>query len=227
MSVNSKMTAIADAVRDLRGMSGTMGLDAMATNINGAKTAVDAALTALSEKGVTVPSGTKVDGLAALIAEIEAGGGSGGDGMKVAFGKIIPSENLYICEITHNLGVIPNFALIVGGYSYKKAANESLSTIAHLIEQYGDIGVQFEAVRSTTTASSGVRAGVASISGYSLDWTPNNDTVESYNGIGGLFYGADASKIYYGHPTLQTFFMKSNVPYFYLIGYKDDLIEPY
>lgn len=75
MSVNSEMTAIANAVRDLRGMSGTMGLDAMATNINGAKTAVDAALAALAEKGVTVPAGTKVDGLAALIAAIEAGGG--------------------------------------------------------------------------------------------------------------------------------------------------------
>ena len=34
MSVNSKMTAIADAIRDLLDIRGTMGLDAMASNIS-------------------------------------------------------------------------------------------------------------------------------------------------------------------------------------------------
>lgn len=34
MSVNSKMTAIADEIRILSGTTGTMGLDAMATNIS-------------------------------------------------------------------------------------------------------------------------------------------------------------------------------------------------
>ena len=197
------------------------------TQIDRISGAVSAALAALTEKGVTVPDGTKVDGLAALIAAIEAGGGSGGDGMKVAFGKIVPSVNLYNCEITHNLGVIPNFALIVGGYSYKKAVNESLSTIAHLKQWSTETEIGFSNVKSTTTESTGVRVGRVGISDQGLDWTPNDDATESYNSFGGVFYGADASKIYYGHPTLQTFFMKSNVPYFYLIGYKDDLIEPY
>lgn len=35
MSVNSKMTAIADAIRSLLGITGTLGLDAMATKLNG------------------------------------------------------------------------------------------------------------------------------------------------------------------------------------------------
>lgn len=48
------------------------------TQIDRISRAVSAALAALSEKGVEVPAGTKVDGLAALIAAIEAGGGSGG-----------------------------------------------------------------------------------------------------------------------------------------------------
>lgn len=92
MSVNSKMTAIANAVRDLRGMSGTMGLDAMATNVNGAKTAVDAALAALTEKGVTVPDGTKVDGLSDLIAAIESGGGVLlPEGFILASGSFVPA----------------------------------------------------------------------------------------------------------------------------------------
>ena len=42
MSVKSKMTAIANGLRKLFGLSGTMGLDAMANNINTAQTEVDA-----------------------------------------------------------------------------------------------------------------------------------------------------------------------------------------
>lgn len=45
------------------------------TQIDRISGAVSAALAALTEKGVTVPDGTKVDGMAALIASIEAGGG--------------------------------------------------------------------------------------------------------------------------------------------------------
>lgn len=41
MSVNSKMTAIADKIRTLLGLSGTMGLDAMATNLQEANDTVD------------------------------------------------------------------------------------------------------------------------------------------------------------------------------------------
>ena len=40
--------------------------------------AKEAIATAITGKGVTVPSGTKLDGMAGLIDDIEAGGGSGG-----------------------------------------------------------------------------------------------------------------------------------------------------
>lgn len=46
------------------------------TQIDRISGAVSAALTALSEKGVTVPAGTKVDDLAELITAIEVGGES-------------------------------------------------------------------------------------------------------------------------------------------------------
>lgn len=91
MSVNSEMTAIADLIRGLRGVSGKMGLDAMKGHLQDEQDGLDSALTALSEKGVTVPDGTKVDGLAALIAAIEAGGGSGG--VNIATGTITFAEN--------------------------------------------------------------------------------------------------------------------------------------
>lgn len=58
MSVNSKMTAIADKIRTLLGTSGTMGMDAMSTNLGTAVNACDAQAsliqqikTAIEEKG--------------------------------------------------------------------------------------------------------------------------------------------------------------------------------
>ena len=89
------LVAVADSIRSLIG-GGQMYVSEMATNINGAKTAVDAALTAISEKGVEVPDGTKVDGLAALIAEIESGGGgsSGSINGIVEMGTFTPNEEI-------------------------------------------------------------------------------------------------------------------------------------
>ena len=68
------------------------------TQIDRISGAVSAALAALKEKGVTVPDGTKVDGLAALIAAIEAGGGSGG--LKFAKGTYIPTSDIEIPKTT-------------------------------------------------------------------------------------------------------------------------------
>lgn len=75
------------------------------TQIDRISGAVSAALTALSEKGVEVPAGTKVDGLAALIAAIEAGGGSGielSNCQKVTTGVIVPSENISSNYLIHS-----------------------------------------------------------------------------------------------------------------------------
>ena len=77
MSVNSKMTAIADQIRALLGLTGTMGLDEMATHLGTEQSNVTAALAAIAGKGVTVPDGSNSDSLASLIAAIEAGGGGG------------------------------------------------------------------------------------------------------------------------------------------------------
>ena len=88
MSVNSKMTAIADKIRTLRGISGPMGLDTMATHIGNEQTAITAALAALTEKGVEVPAGSTSDALAGVITAIESGGMP-----VVAYGTITPSED--------------------------------------------------------------------------------------------------------------------------------------
>lgn len=78
------------------------------TQIDRISESVSAALTALTEKGVTVPDGTKVDGLAALIAAIESGGG----GATIATGSFSPNWSNPNFTVTHGLGVVPNFAII-------------------------------------------------------------------------------------------------------------------
>lgn len=68
--------------------------------------AVSDALAAVADKGVTVPDGTKVDGLAALIASIEAGGGGGIElptGYKVSTGSYTP--NTEGTNVTHSIKI--------------------------------------------------------------------------------------------------------------------------
>jgi hypothetical protein len=107
MSVNSKMTAVADQIRGLLGLTGAMGLDAMAANLETEKTNITNALTALAEKGVTVPAGANSGNLAGLIAAIEAGGGL------VASGSFTVNDYISEVDVQHNLGVIPNLFLVV------------------------------------------------------------------------------------------------------------------
>lgn len=81
------------------------------TQIDRISGAVSAALTALTEKGVTVPAGTKVDDLAALISGIEAGGGSGdGGGLEITSGIVVPSSTTSgKFTFPHGLGRVPTF----------------------------------------------------------------------------------------------------------------------
>lgn len=73
MSINTKMTAIADRIRALLGLSGTMGLDAMATNLATEQTNINNAFTAVNSKGGTVPSSKVSGNLAAAINSIPNG----------------------------------------------------------------------------------------------------------------------------------------------------------
>ena len=62
---------------------------------------------AVEGKGVTVPDGTLLDGMAALVEAISAGGG------EVAYGTITPADMTAAqLEIEHGLGVMPGFVMI-------------------------------------------------------------------------------------------------------------------
>ena len=66
-------------------------------------------VSAIEGKGVDVPSGAKLDALAALIESIEAGGGA-----NIATGSFtINTSNEYSTTITHGLGAIPKIVLVL------------------------------------------------------------------------------------------------------------------
>lgn len=114
------------------------------TQIDRISGAVSAALAALTEKGVTVPDGTKVDGLAALIAAIEAGGG----GAKIATGSFTLTSNTAYYQIKHGLGFLPTLVLFVGDTPPLMSTN--YSTIAGWA--VGDVNLKiFYSSGSSTT----------------------------------------------------------------------------
>lgn len=95
-----------------------MSIASDVTRIESAKAAIKAAI---EGKGVTVPDGTLLDGMAALIESIEAGGG----GHEVTFGIITLAEDSTTISWEHGLSKAPNFGMIFMdiGYSVTTYAN--------------------------------------------------------------------------------------------------------
>lgn len=84
-----------------------MSIQTELTRITNAKAAIK---TAIEGKGVTVPDGTLLNGMAALIESIEAGGGGG---FQVALGTFTPAETKSLnsvppISIEHNAGFTPD-----------------------------------------------------------------------------------------------------------------------
>ena len=99
-----------------------MSIQTELTRITNAKAAIEAAI---EGKGVTVPDGTLLDGMAALIESIEAGGG-GGEYI-VEEGQFVPTQNVKnYGSIEHSLGVAPFFYAIL--LSESSSMNKTVST---------------------------------------------------------------------------------------------------
>ena len=95
-----------------------MSIQTDLTRIKNAKAAIKAAI---EGKGVTVPDGTMLDGMAALIEGIQAGGG---ESVEISKGKIVPNENILCTKaspysILHGLSGEPDlFFLFAAGSTY-------------------------------------------------------------------------------------------------------------
>ena len=85
-----------------------MSIQTELTRITNAKAAIK---TAIEGKGVTVPDGTLLDGMASLIESIEAGGGGSGN---FATGTFTTTDDITSnVVINHNLGVKPKFIIVL------------------------------------------------------------------------------------------------------------------
>ena len=98
-----------------------MSIQTELTRITNAKTAIK---TAIEGKGVTVPEATLLDGMAALIESIEAGGG-----FQVALGTFTPAETKALnsippVSINHNAGFTPDV------FIFYKTASSTYNMIA-------------------------------------------------------------------------------------------------
>lgn len=108
------------------------------TELNRIETAKEDIKTAINNKGVSVPSGIKIDGLAALINSISSGGGGNSGGLPngvtaLDFGTFtIEADSSSDYPVYHNLGQAPNFFLFytndmytmtdMAGYCFFQAA---------------------------------------------------------------------------------------------------------
>ena len=105
-----------------------MSIQTELTRITNAKAAIK---TAIEGKGVTVPAGTLLDGMASLIESIEAGGGGGGDFnfggyldiTKATSGTYTVANNVKRIEIPHGLGETPKIALALPEYDPSVTTN--------------------------------------------------------------------------------------------------------
>lgn len=131
-----------------------MSIQTELTRIINAKSSIKAAI---EGKGVTVPDATLLDGMAALIAGIEAGGGGG---INATAGTITVSSDVADYVLTHGLGEVPKFFVIGMMGSYSKLSNKTYI----LISAYGfsDADIQYRiSASSNVNSPSGVLKTVA------------------------------------------------------------------
>ena len=157
-----------------------MSVQTEITRIESAKTAI---ATAIEGKGVTVPNGTLIDGMASLIESIEAGGGA------MYTGSITPSETREAeYTVIHNLGVVPNFAAMY-------ALDDDTSVTDH---RYLKARVAFcSDVNDETTICGGIAYRHEGGTSYDItSYRANNSAFTSTGyGAGQIVYNATKSEI--------------------------------
>lgn len=110
-----------------------MSVQSEITRLQNAKAAIK---TAIEGKGVTVPNGTLLDGMAALIESIEAGGGGG----NIVAGTYTPaSTQTNRVTVTHNLGKEPTGVLFA---KHHTDINNGADTVL-FVWQSGGFGTRY------------------------------------------------------------------------------------
>lgn len=199
MSINSKMTAINDEIRSLLGITGNMGLDAMATNLETANDEVDTQAALIAQ--IATAMGGKAQGTGGT-----SGGTSGGlpSGVSaLAFGTISPTSDASSVNITHGLGTKPNFYLFA-----EVNANYTSSVGTSCVVAGAGIDIEMKSNSSATTTLESIYM----TRGYGSSGSAGGTT----NGTSSLF-NATTCTLY----STSTYKFKSGKTYAWLCGVLD------
>jgi hypothetical protein len=180
------------------------------SQINRISGAVSDALAAITEKGVTVPAGTKVDGLADLIAAIESGGGGtfALETHECFFGTIVSAEATKSLAV--NIGV--------EGLQTKKVTFGVIAIPDESMKTSGDNGPgilfytinfkNFKYYQSWTSHKDSAFLGYRNYSNSARPSASSQDTLlGSVQDDGTVTFYATTSTLLYG----------AGVPYFYFV----------
>ena len=152
-----------------------MSIQTELTRITNAKAAIKAAI---EGKGVTVPEATLLDGMAALIDSIEAGGGGG-----VATGSLVfDADHIDVSdpfEIIHEIGKIPTVFVLYREDSVNGVSKVSPGAIVY----YGTTN-SYRIIRNTSASASATLNTISGVSYY----------------IGSSYLAADEQKLTWAIP---------------------------
>ena len=132
-----------------------MSIQTELTRLTNAKAAIK---TAIEGKGVTVPDGTLLDGMAALIESIEAGGGG-----NIVAGSFTPTSNMKTFKVNHNFNtedicfvvfMSNNKAYVARGVLYSSYTNGGKSWMVYNTENSYYINIFGHSGQPTITTES-------------------------------------------------------------------------
>ena len=194
-----------------------MSIQTELTRITNAKAAIK---TAIEGKGVTVPDGTLLDGMASLIESIEAGGGAS----NIVSGTFTPTGNGKF-EIEHNLNIPPNFWCVYATGS--GFTDYSLGLMfAYLPLGYNPAATSYQTAFSVALGTrdnspfyrntSFMRVNNLTI--YKRDHESSNSLISSINTPNYLPVNKKYLGAYVGTPSGSGYYMTSGVTYHWIVG---------
>ena len=168
-----------------------MSIKTEITRLQNAKASIK---TAIEGKGVTVPDGTKLDGMAALVDSISSGGGGGGASAKwddVTFidydGSVLYSYSLAEAQTLTELPALPSHdGLVCQGWNWTLEAIKALNRPVTVGAMYiTDDGATRLHIRITTVGRMTVPLyiGQTVSNGVSIDWG-DGSTTQTLSGTG-------------------------------------------
>ncbi len=161
------------------------------TEISRLESAKEAIATAIAGKGVTVPAGTMLDGMAALIESIEAGGGGSENTYQVARGSFSVTATTTVGKTLATVTGLPFTPKEVWMYNKNSVSTKSGSFILVLAVTCEDGTLDRAYVQGNTTTTYGVSG---SNDFYALDITSDGFVLSK---PGSTSYGAKTSRFSY------------------------------